>query len=864
MNKENIFKKFLPHIIAILIFLAVSAIYFSPILEGLELRQSDMSNFKGMSKELADYKEATGKGASWTNSLFGGMPSYQILGPDTYNVLGPISKPLTLWGYNLNLGVMFLYMLGFYIFVIAIGGNYWLGILAALAYALASYNIIIIEVGHITKAWAMAMMAPIFAGMILVFRKKYLSGGALFILALGLQISFSHIQITYYTMLGGIILAITYFVFAIKDKKIKDYLIGGVVLVLGSFIALIPNSSSLAMNQEYLKHTMRGGSDITVKPKGDTQTKNAKGLTIDYAYAWSYGKGETLTILIPDAKGGGSSDQRIEKNAKNRISHAQSNPPTRQNDPNINQVMNQYVQASYWGEQPFTAGTVYFGAIIIFLATLGFILIKGRERWWLLIATILSFILAWGNNFLAVNEWLFYNLPFYNKFRTPSMALVLANVTVIILAVLGLKEFFSKQIDNKKKKKALYISAGIVGGISLLCAIMPSMFASFASTKDSMFEEYLGSSFVQALYEDRKSLFVSDAWRSFLFIAGAFAALYLFALEKVKKEYVVSIILTVLIVFDLWGVDKRYLTKDNFVKQQETAIYPTSADEEILTQVKENNINHYRVYNLSVNTFNDASTSYFHPSIGGYHGAKLQRYQDIIDFYFLNKNYVQNDLMDEVKLMNNPIRQFFKAYQGQVSANIGVLNMLDTKYLILPTGEGVKAYPNTEACGAAWFVPTIQWAKDANEEILLLDNFNPRQKAIIDAKFKSIVKPITSFDSTATIKFERAADNSPEYLKYTTNSNSDAVMVCSEIYYPEDWKAYIDGKEVEYFRANYILRAINVPKGKHIVEFKLESDTFNTYKIISLIGSIIIILIVLIAICYPFYQKRKLNINNKK
>lgn len=864
MKKENYFKKFMPHIIAILIFLVVSAVYFSPILEGLELPQSDMANYKGMSKELVDYKEATGKGASWTNSMFGGMPSYQIKGPDTYNVLEPLAKPITLWGYNLNLGVMFLYMLGFYIFVIALGGNSWIGILAALAYALASYNIIIIEVGHITKAWAMAMMAPIYAGMILVFRKKFLSGAALFILALGFQISFSHIQITYYTMLGGVILAVTYFVFAIKEKKIKDYIISGVILVVGSLIALMPNSSSLAMNQEYLKHTMRGGSDITVQPKGDTQTKNAKGLTIDYAYQWSYGKGETLTILIPDAKGGGSSDQRYEKNAKNRISFTQSNSPARQNDPNINQVLNQYVQASYWGEQPFTAGTVYFGSIIIFLATLGFILNKGKERWWLLLATFLSFILAWGNNFAAVNEWLFYNLPFYNKFRTPSMALVLANVTVIILAVLGLKEFFSNQIDNKKKKKSLYISAGIVGGISLLCAIMPSMFASFTSTKDSMFEEYLGSNFVQALYEDRKSMFVSDAWRSFLFIAGAFAALYLFVIDKIKKEYFVAIILTVLIVFDLWGVDKRYLTKNNFVKSQATEIYPTAADEEILTQVKENNINHYRVYNLSVNTFNDASTSYFHPSIGGYHGAKLQRYQDIIDFYFLNKNYVQKDLNDEVKLMNNPIRQFFKAYQGQVSANIGVLNMLDAKFLILPTGDGVKSYPNTEACGAAWFVPLIQWAKDANDEILLLDNLNPREKAIVDAKFKSIVKPITSFDSTATIKFERATDNSPEYLKYTTNSNSDAVMVCSEIYYPEDWKAYIDGKEVEYFRANYILRAINVPKGKHVVEFKLESDTFNTYKIVSLIGSIIIVLIVLVAILFPFYQKRKLIKPTKK
>lgn len=864
MKKENYLKKFLPHIIAILIFLAVSAIYFSPVLEGLELRQSDMSNFKGMSKELQDYKKATGNGAAWTNSLFGGMPSYQILGPDSYNVLAPLSKPITLWGNSLDLGVMFLYMLGFYVFVIALGGNYWLGILAALAYALASYNIIIIEVGHITKAWAMAMIAPIFAGMILVFRKKYLSGSALFILALGFQISFSHIQITYYTMLGGIILALTSFVFAIKEKKIKDYVIGGVLLILCSAIALMPNSSSIAMNQEYLKHTMRGGSDITVQPKGNTQTKNAKGLTIDYAYQWSYGKGESLTVLIPNAKGGGSSDQKYEKNAKNRIALAQSVPPLRQNDPNINQVMNQYIQASYWGEQPFTAGTVYFGAIIIFLGTLGFIVIKGRERWWLLFATILSFILSWGNNFLVVNEWLFYNLPFYNKFRTPSMALVLANVTIIILAVLGLKEFFSRDIDNKKKKKALYISAGIAGGISLLCAIMPSAFASFSSTKDAMFEEYLGYNFMQALFEDRKSMFVSDAWRSFLFIAGAFAALYLFAIEKIKKEYIVTIILIILVVVDLWGVDKRYLTKNNFVKTQETEIYPTSADNDILTQVKENNINHYRVYNLAVNTFNDATTSYFHPSIGGYHGAKLQRYQDIIDFYFLNRNYVQNDLSDEVKLMNNPIRQFFRAYQGQVAVNIGVLNMLDTKFLILPTGDGVQAYPNTEACGAAWFVPKIDWAKDANEEILKLDNINPKEKAIVDVSFKNIVKPINYFDTTATIKFERDANNSPEYLKYTTSSKSDGIMVCSEIYYPEDWKAYIDGKEVPYFRANYILRAINVPKGDHVIEFKLESDTFKTFNIISLFGSIILVLIVLFAIFYPIYKNRKSTLTAKK
>lgn len=857
MKKENPLKKFLPHLIAIAVFLVISLIYFSPVLKGLELRQSDMTNATGVGKELADYREATGHGASWTNSLFSGMPSYQIQGPSTNNVFGPISTPLKLWGFQLDLGVMFLYMLGFYVFAITLGISPWLGIIAGVSFALASYNIIIIEVGHITKAWAMAMMAPIFGGMMLVFKKKYLTGIAIFILALGLQINFNHIQITYYTMLAGFILAISYFIFAIKEKQIKTYIISGLILIAGALIAVLPMAAQLKMNSQYVSHTMRGGSEITVKPVGDTKTKNDKGLTIDYAYQWSYGIGESLSVLIPDARGGGGSDQRFEDNAKNRINQIQTVAPARQSDPNINQVVQQYAGATYWGEQPFTAGTMYFGAIIIFLAFLGLILVKGPERWWLLIATILAFILSWGSNFMAVNEFLFHNLPLYNKFRTPSMALVLANVTLIILAILGLKEFFSKDLDINKKKKALYISGGIVGGITLISALVPSLLASFSASGDSVYQDYLGASYLQALVDDRKALFVSDAWRSFLFISAAFFALFFFAFDKIKKEYIAVLILGLLIIFDLWGVDKRYLSDQNFVKSQEINIYPTSADNEIFEMVKQNNTNHYRVFNLSVNTFNDATTSYFHPSIGGYHGAKLQRYQDIIDFYFLNKSYVQNDLRDPEKLSSNPIRQFYSAYQGQLSANMGVVNMLDTKFFILPTPEGGKAYPNPEAMGAAWFVPQIDWAKDANEEILKLDNFNPKEVAIIDIRFKDVVKPIASFDSLATIKFEKASDNNPEYAKYTTSSKSDGIMVCSEIYYDEDWKAFIDGKETPYFRANYILRAINVPAGNHVVEFKLESNAFKTFNFISLVGSILVVLIVLLAIFYPIYNNRK-------
>ncbi|MDD3725209.1 MAG: hypothetical protein PHV83_06765, partial [Bacteroidales bacterium] len=473
---------------------------------------------------------------------------------------------------------------------------------------------------------------------------------------------------------------------------------------------------------------------------------------------------------------------------------------------------------------------------------------------------IIGFVLAWGNNFLVINEWLFYNLPLYNKFRTPSMALVLSNATLIIVAFMGLKEFFSDKIDSKKKLKSLYISAGVAGGIALIAGVLPDMFASFSSSKDKIFEDYLGQAFIQALYEDRKAMFVSDAWRSFILIALSFASLYLFAAKKIKSSNIIVLILGVLIIFDLWGVSKRYLTEDNFKKKQELSFFASPADEEIYRLNQENNINHYRVYNLTVNTFNDATTSYFHPSIGGYHGAKLQRYQDLIDFYMLNPNYRQLDLSDTSKLRANQLRQIYFQFQGQIPpVNFGVLSMLDAKYFILPLGENGQGVPiqNSEACGAAWFVPSIDWAKDANEEIQKLDNFSPKEKAIIDVKFKDIVKPITGFDPNATVVFEKDANNNPQYLKYTTNSSTDGILIMSEIYYDEFWKCYIDGVETPYFRANYVLRGVSVPKGKHIIEFKLESQTQKTFNIIALLGSILVVLIILACIGYPIYKKRK-------
>ena len=854
------FKKILPHIIAVVAFIVVSLVFFSPVMEGKKLFQSDMAQFDGASKELHDYEKASGEGANWANAMFSGMPSYQIAFPQSNNIFNTIAPPLTLWNRSFDAGIFFIMMLGFYVFMCSMGAKPLISAFSALIYALGSYNVIIITVGHITKAWAMAMIAPILAGMILVFKRKYISGIIIFTLSLGLQIYFNHIQITYYTLIAALILGMTYLIYAIKEKQIKNFALSCGALIIAAVIAVMPNSSHLALNAEYAKHTMRGGSELTIKANDNTNN-NEKGLTIDYAYAWSYGVGETLTMLIPDFRGGGSSDNRWESLAENRLQEIQSTQPAQASHPQINQVINQYAGSTYWGEQPFTAGTVYFGAIVIFLSLLGFLLIKGAERWWLLFATIVSILMSWGSNFMILNEFLFNHLPLYNKFRTPSMILVIANVTLVITAFLGLKEFFNKEIDNNKKTTSLFISGGIVGGFCLLCALLPDLFASFTSSQDSVFETMLGNSFIQALYEDRKSAFTSDALRSFIFIAIAFVSLFLFAKDKLKKEIIVILIIGIASVIDLWQVDKRYISNENYKKTYELEIQSTPALETIKADVEAKNINHYRVYNMAVNTFNDASTSFYVPSIGGYHGAKLQRYQDIISFHLTNPNYVQKDLNDTSLLKTNQIRQFFYTYQQQIKCpNLQVLNMLDTKYFILPVGqEGGTAIENPEACGAAWFVENIKIVNTADEEILALNDFNPQHTAILNKEFASQLqnKDFSNADQQATITLQESPNKNPDLKIYKTKSTTAQLCVFSEIYYKDGWKAYIDGKEAPILRANYVLRALEVPAGEHTIELRCEPDTLKTFNIINLIGSILIVIFVIGAIALPFIKKKK-------
>lgn len=850
-------KKILPHVIAVIVFIAASFIYFSPVLHNKQLNQSDMSQYEGCSKAINDYHKATGNYSQWAPNLFSGMPAYQITEGNTNNVLSVFSTPLTLWGYNLNAGIFFLMALGFYVFMICMGCNPWLAIFSGLIYALGSYNIIIIGVGHITKAWAMAMIAPILAGMILTFKKKYLSGCALFAFSLGLQIMFNHIQITYYTMLTAFILGISYLVFAVKDKQMKDFVKSFLVLIIGVLIAVMPSSAHLMINQEYMKYTMRGGSELTIKPQNNTkQEVNNKGLDINYAYNWSYGKGETMTILIPDYKGGGSADARYETLAKNRINEFQTSKPIEQDQNKVQQIANQYIGSTYFGEQPFTAGPVYFGAIVVFLALLGFILLDNKWRWWLLAATILSVILAWGSNFMAFNSWLFYHLPLYNKFRTPSMALVIANVTLCIMAILGLKAFFDNK-DERKRYKALLISGIVVGGFCLLCAIVPSMFSDFSCSKDDMFAKELGNSFIAALQEDRQNTFTSDSWRSFIFIAIAFFTLFLYNKNKIKKEVIVIAVVCLAAVIDLWGVDKRYVNDKSFQSKTDSMIVANNAENSIMQAVSSKNVAHYRVYNLTVSPFNDATTSYFFPSIGGYSAAKLQRYQDIIDFYLANPSYKQKDITDTSLLMKNQLRQMFYQYRNNSNIptpNFGVLNMLDTKYIVVSNDNYIE---NTEACGAAWFVKDIHWTKDANEEILALDNFNPKKTVVINNSFKNIVHSPSTVDSTAKIEIVPQPNNNPEYLVYKTSSKTDQIAVFSEIYYGKAWQAYIDGKEVPHFCANYILRGLYIPQGNHTIEFRCSAPTLAKGKVLGLIGSILMIVLIVGAIGYPIYKNKK-------
>ncbi|MBQ8703345.1 MAG: hypothetical protein IJ524_03090 [Bacteroidales bacterium] len=819
------------HVAMVVAALVVSLAYFAPALSGKAIYQGDTQKYEAMVKETKDYQKKTGVYVHWNSAMFSGMPAYQVGGnPPVKSVFTPLQSIGTLkfLGLERNAGVLFFYLIGFYVTLLALGCSPWLSLLGALAFGLGSYNIIIVEAGHITKAWSLAMTAPILAGMVLCLRKgkegakkwkDWLWGGLLFTVALGLQLICNHIQITYYTVIGAVVLGVVYAVYSIVQRRFPQFLAGVGLLVAGAALAFACNARTLLVSQEYAKQTMRGGNSITVTPEdlyhdGEPASIAGKksGLDIDYAFSWSYGVGETYTLLVPGAMGGGSGEP-VGKESASYKNFRQEQAPL------------------YWGNQPFTSGPVYFGAIVVFLFLLGLLLVKGPQRWWLLVATLVAVVMSWGHNLMPVNEWLFNHLPLYNKFRTPSMSLVLANVTMVLLGMLGLRELFDKEVPRRRKEVALYVSGGVTA-LVLLVGLVVSGSLPFTGASDTQMASQYGNQWplIQSIFiEDRKALFRSDTWRSLLFVVLAFAVLWLYLRMEGKNgkgalPAVMTVVLAVLVVVDLWGVDRRYLNEKNYVSQQQLKLRPDPWDATIDQYAMQFGDQDYRVLNLATNTFNDSKPAAFHHQVGGYSAVKMRRYQDIIDFY-LSRHI-----------------------------NMQVLNMLNARYFVL---QGGQVQRNPEALGNCWFVRDIQWVDDANGEILALNDFNPATTAIVNRNEFSLGDNESAIDSADAIVMEHQTPYNPDYLRYRSHTGDERLAVFSEVYYAPDWRAYIDGKPAEYIRANYILRAMVIPAGDHVIEFRNEAPLFHRMDTVTIIGSVVLVLLAAGAIVLVYRRKGK-------
>ena len=777
--KKIDFSKLAPYLTAIAVFILISIVYVSPVLEGKKLRQGDIVNFKGMSKEIVDYRTKTGKEPLWTNSMFSGMPAYQISTKYSGNLVEKIDNLMTL-SLPHPAGIIFLYMLGFFILLLVLDIDPWLCIAGAIAFGFSSYFFIILEAGHNSKAHAIAYLAPVLAGIILTYKGKYLWGGILTAVFLSLQIGCNHLQITYYMMFIILFFILFELYQDIIQKRLLHFAKAGAILIVAAILAVLPNITNLLTTYEYSKYTIRGKSELTKEISNQTS-----GLDKDYATGWSYGIPETMTLLIPNFNGGSSNGELGQRSEMYKALE-------QNNVPNAKDIVKN--MPLYWGTQPFTSGPVYSGAVIFFLFVLGLFLVKGKYKWWLLAATILSVFLAWGKNFMFFTDIFMNYMPGYNKFRTVSMTLVIAEFAIPLLAVLALNQILKMKSPDKNTTKWFGISFLIVGGISLVLALLGGGLFDFTSSSDASFKDY-PKWFMDALIADRTSLFRLDAIRSLFFIALAATSLWLYMKGKLKKQYVILIV-TSLILIDMWSVNKRYFNNDNFVRkaEMENPYTPGNADMQIMqNELKENpalaakvtdmndfatlNANtDYRVLNMSVNTFNDASTSYFHKSIGGYHGAKFRRYQELIDYYI-------------------------SGGQGK-SINTKVLNMLNTKYFIVPDKNREPVVQrNMYALGNAWFVEDYQLADNADKEIAALKDFEPSKTAVIDKKFGKLLDGFKAVKDTLS-KISLLEYN-PNDLKYEYNADHDMLTVFSEIYYDKGWNAYIDGKLMPHFRADF-------------------------------------------------------------
>lgn len=819
-------KRFLPDLIAILAFVLLSFAYFFPAdMEGRILFQHDSVAGVGAGQESKEYLERTGERTRWTNAIFGGMPTYQMSPSyDSTKVLNWAEKLYRLYLPDYVM-LTFMMMIGFYLLLRAFGLSVWLASLGGIVWAFSSYFFILISAGHIWKFITLAYVPPTIAGVVLAYRKKYLLGGVVTAFFIALQILSNHIQMSYYFMFVILFMVVAYFADAYQKKELPHFFKASAVLVLAAAVGACINLSNLYHTYEYSKETMRGKSELKQEVAAAKQTSS--GLDRDYITAWSYGIGETWSLLVPNVKGGSSS-----------AILSQSKAAMEKANPMYGSVYSQFPQ--YFGDQPWTAGPVYVGAFVLFLFVLGCFIVKGPLKWALLGATVFSILLSWGKNLMGLTDFFIDYVPLYNKFRAVSSILVIAEFTIPLLAVLALKEIVGKPavLKEKESRTALFISLALTAGVALLLAVAPGMlFSDFvtpremAALQQGLPQEHL-MPLVSNMTEMREAIVASDAWRSFFIIVIGCVLLFLYQQQKLKASLMVAGV-TLLCLADMWTVNKRYLNDDLFVpKSQRTeAFVKTQADEIILQDTAQN----YRVLNFvgfPGNTFNENNTAYWHKSVGGYHAAKLRRYQEMIDHH----------IMPEMEATYREVAQASGRMDSVDASKFRVLNMLNTKYFIFPAGKDGQPVPvvNPYAYGNAWFVDRVQYVKDANEEIAALNTVVPTETAVVDAKFKDALTGWSEGHKDAE-SVVQLTSYEPNRLTYHVSSAKGGVVVFSEIYYP-GWQATIDGAPVDIARADYILRAMHVPSGSHTIEMWFEPQSIRVTETIAYVALALLVI----------------------
>jgi hypothetical protein len=800
---NNWFKHNGIHLAIIAGFFAICFFYFTPAFQGKVLGQGDVLRAEATQKEINDYK-AKDTTILWTNQMFGGMPAFQIWVPYPHNVTSYVVKALKAT-FPVPVDTFLLYLLGAYLLFCVLGLSPWLAAAGALAFAFSSYNIILLGAGHANQAFAIAFFAPILAGIILTLKGRYLMGGALTAFFLAMEIRANHIQMTYYLMFAILILVGIELYHAIKAKAFKPFGTALVYLGVAALLAVAVNASMLWSTYEYGQETNRGKSNLT-----QHTTEPSTGLGKDYAYQWSQGVGECLTFLVPNLYGGGSGTV-LDADAKSvQMLTAKNVQP--------DQAIGFSEQMLYWGEKPFTAGPFYFGAVVCFLFVFGLVVVKNRVKWWILGTVVLTMLLSFGKNLPFLTDFFFNHFPLFNKFRAVESILAVAGLCFPILAFFAVSEIIAEK-DKAPVVKKLLLTLYIVGGLTLILAVMPDLFLSFKASNHQaviaqVTQQFGGDSatantFMGAIVQDRVSLARADAFRSLIFIVLTFGLVFAYLKQKINVT-ILSLVMLALVLVDMWTVDKRYLKEDSFgAREDMQQPKPRDVDQFIMRDTDPD----FRVFDMSSgDPFTDANTSFFHKSIGGYHAAKLKRFDEI------------------------------QSSQFSKSINQDVLDMLNTKYVITvdQKNQGVTMHRNVTACGHAWFVKSVKFADNADAEMQAISSFSPKDEAIVDKQYAGLIDEKQNALDTAG-KIDLVSYN-PDDMKYKSSSGTPEIAVFSEVYYNKGWKMYIDGVEKPYFRADYLLRAAQIPVGNHDIEFKFHPTSYYMGENISLVGSILLIL----------------------